>query len=139
MKFAPTIADPVRIMLLSLYRKCVRPGRHCRAIKVTEEAQTRRARSLEDICLLIGREAAAVPARPRGHGDRQPHSSVPIEHVARPLPNSTCSRAGVLATVLRGMGDYQQALALNQEAIGLDTAQHAPLALSVDRFCAAAF
>jgi diguanylate cyclase (GGDEF)-like protein len=32
------------------------------------------------------------------------------------------------------MGDYPQALALNQEAIDWDTAQHAPLALSVDRF-----
>ena len=42
--------------------------------------------------------------------------------------------AGVLATVLRSMGDYPQALALNQEAIDWDTAQHAPLALSVDRF-----
>ena len=41
---------------------------------------------------------------------------------------------GVLATVLRSMGDYPQALALNQEAIDWDTAQHAPLALSVDRF-----
>src|SRR5258708_33857973 len=32
------------------------------------------------------------------------------------------------------MGDYAQALALNQEAIDWDTARHAPLALSVDKF-----
>lgn len=32
------------------------------------------------------------------------------------------------------MGDYPQALALNQEAIDWDTAQQSPLALSVDRF-----
>jgi len=135
LKFAPDNADPVRIMLLSLYAENVYDQAGiAAAIKVTEEAQTAQKRgSLEDICLLIGRGLLQY---------RQDREDMAIGSLTQAYRSSTSPAfaeqhvlaAGVLATVLRGMGDYQQALALNQEAIDWDTAQHAPLALSVDRF-----
>ena len=135
LKFAPDNADPVRIMLLSLYAENVYDQAGiAAAIKVTEEAQAVQKRgSLEDICLLIGRGLLQY---------RQDREDMAIGSLTQAYRSSTTPAfaeqhvlaAGVLATVLRGMGDYSQALALNQEAIDWDTAQHAPLALSVDRF-----
>jgi diguanylate cyclase (GGDEF)-like protein len=42
--------------------------------------------------------------------------------------------AAALSPVMRGMGDYSQALALNQEEIDWDTSHKATLSLSVSRF-----
>jgi diguanylate cyclase (GGDEF)-like protein len=104
------------------------------AVKVTEEAQAVQKRgSLEDICLLIGRGLLQY---------REDREDLAISSLTQAYRSSTTPAfaephilaAGVLATVLRGMGDYSQALALNQEAIDWDTARHSPLALSVDRF-----
>ncbi|HXP67468.1 MAG TPA: GGDEF domain-containing protein [Steroidobacteraceae bacterium] len=135
LKFATDNTDPVRIMLLSLYAENVYDQAGITAAeKVTEEAQAVQKRgSLEDICLLIGRGLLQY---------RQDREDLAIGSLTQAYRSSTTPAlaephvlsAGVLATVLRGMGDYQQALALNQEAIDWDTAQHAPLALSVDRF-----
>jgi diguanylate cyclase (GGDEF)-like protein len=135
LKYATDNTDPVRIMLLSLYAENVYDQAGIAAAeKVTEEAQAVQKRgSLEDICLLIGRGLLQY---------RQDREDLAIGSLTQAYRSSTTPAfaephvlsAGVLATVLRGMGDYQQALALNQEAIDWDTAQHAPLALSVDRF-----
>jgi diguanylate cyclase (GGDEF)-like protein len=135
LKYATDNTDPVRIMLLSLYAENVYDQAGITAAeKVTEEAQAVQKRgSLEDICLLIGRGLLQY---------RQDREDLAIGSLTQAYRSSTTPAlaephvlsAGVLATVLRGMGDYQQALALNQEAIDWDTAQHAPLALSVDRF-----
>jgi diguanylate cyclase (GGDEF)-like protein len=135
LKFATDNNDPVRIMLLSLYAENVYDQAGlAAAAKVTEEAQAAQKRgSLEDICLLIGRGLLQY------RGDRE---DLAIGSLTQAYRSSTTPEftephilaAGVLATVLRGMGDYQQALALNQEAIDWDTQQHAALALSVDRF-----
>jgi len=135
LKFAPDNTDPVRIMLLSVYSENVYDQAGiAAAVKVTEEAQAVQKRgSLEDICLLIGRGLLQY---------REDREDLAISSLTQAYRSSTTPAfaephvlaAGVLATVLRGMGDYSQALALNQEAIDWDTARHAPLALSVDRF-----
>jgi diguanylate cyclase (GGDEF)-like protein len=135
LKFATDNTDPVRIMLLSLYAENVYDQAGiAAATKVTEEAQAVQNRgSLEDICLLIGRGLLQY---------REDREDLAIGTLTQAYRSSTTPAfaeahvlsAGVLATVLRSMGDYPQALALNQEAIDWDTAQHAPLALSVDRF-----
>ena len=135
MKYATDNTDPVRIMLLSLYAENVYDQAGIAAAeKVTEEAQAVQNRgSLEDICLLIGRGLLQY---------REDREDLAIGSLTQAYRSSTTPAfaephvlsAGVLATVLRSMGDYPQALALNQEAIDWDTAQHAPLALSVDRF-----
>jgi diguanylate cyclase (GGDEF)-like protein len=135
LKFAPDNTDPVRIMLLSVYAENVYDQAGiAAAVKVTEEAQAVQKRgSLEDICLLIGRGLLQY---------REDREDLAISSLTQAYRSSTTPAfaephilaAGVLATVLRGMGDYTQALALNQEAIDWDTARHSPLALSVDRF-----
>jgi diguanylate cyclase (GGDEF)-like protein len=135
LKYAPDNTDPVRIMLLSLYSENVYDQAGiAAAIKTTEEAQAVQKRgSLEDICLLIGRGLLQY---------REDRQDLAIGSLTQAYRSSTSPAfveshvlaAGVLATVLRGMGDYPQALALNQEAIDYDTGQHAQLALSVDRF-----
>ena len=135
LKFAPDNTDPVRIMLLSVYAENVYDQAGiAAAVKVTEEAQAVQKRgSLEDICLLIGRGLLQY---------REDREDLAISSLTQAYRSSTTPAfaephilaAGVLATVLRGMGDYSQALALNQEAIDWDTARHLPLALSVDRF-----
>jgi diguanylate cyclase (GGDEF)-like protein len=135
LKYATDNTDPVRIMLLSLYAENVYDQAGiAAAVKTTEEAQAAQKRgSLEDICLLIGRGLLQY---------REDRQDLAIGSLTQAYRSSTTEAfaephilaAGVLATVLRSMGDYPQALALNQEAIDWDTAQHAPLALSVDRF-----
>jgi diguanylate cyclase (GGDEF)-like protein len=135
LKFAPDNTDPVRIMLLSVYAENVYDQAGiAAAVKVTEEAQAVQKRgSLEDICLLIGRGLLQY---------REDREDLAISSLTQAYRSSTTPAfaephilaAGVLATVLRGMGDYSQALALNQEAIDWDTARHLPLSLSVDRF-----
>ena len=135
LKYATDNTDPVRIMLLSLYAENVYDQAGiAAAVKTTEEAQAVQKRgSLEDICLLIGRGLLQY---------REDRQDLAIGSLTQAYRSSTTEAfaephilaAGVLATVLRSMGDYPQALALNQEAIDWDTAQHAPLALSVDRF-----
>jgi diguanylate cyclase (GGDEF)-like protein len=135
LKFATDNIDPVRIMLLSVYAENVYDQAGITAaVKATEEAQAVQKRgTIEDICLLIGRGLLQY---------REDREDLAIGSLTQAYRSSTTPAfaephvlaAGVLATVLRGMGDYPQALALNQEAIDWDTAQHAPLALSVDRF-----
>jgi diguanylate cyclase (GGDEF)-like protein len=135
LKFATDNTDPVRIMLLSVYAENVYDQAGiAAAAKTTEEAQAVQKRgSLEDICLLIGRGLLQY---------REDREDLAIGSLTQAYRSSTTPEfaephvlaASVLATVLRGMGDYQQALTLNQEAIEWDTQQHAPLALSVDRF-----
>jgi diguanylate cyclase (GGDEF)-like protein len=135
LKFATDNTDPVRIMLLSLYAENVYDQAGiAAAAKITEEAQAAQKRgSREDICLLIGRGLLQY---------REDREDLAIGSLTQAYRSSTTPEYGephvlaasVLATVLRGMGDYQQALALNQEAIDWDTEQHAALALSVDRF-----
>jgi diguanylate cyclase (GGDEF)-like protein len=135
LKYVADNRDPVRVNLLSMYAENVYDQAGiAAALKATDEAQAAQQRgSLADICLLIGRGLLQY---------RQDREDLAIGSLTQAYRSSTAPAfaeprilaAGVLSTVLRGMGDYPQALALNQEAIDWDIAQHAPLALSVDRF-----
>jgi diguanylate cyclase (GGDEF)-like protein len=135
LKFATDNTDPVRVDLLSTYAENVYDQAGiAAAVTATEAAQSAQKRgSLADICLLIGRgllqyrenrEDLAIGSLTQAYNA----SAAPAFNEPRVLA------ASVLSTVLRGMGDYPQALALNQEAVDWDIAQHAPLALSVNRF-----
>src|ERR1700675_3489504 len=135
MKYATDNTDPVRVDLLSTYAENVYDQAGiAAAVTATEAAQSAQKRgSLADICLLIGRGLLEY---------RQDREDLAIGNLTQAYNASAAPAfseprilaAGVLSTVLRGMGDYPQALTLNQEAIDWDIAQHASLALSVTRF-----
>jgi diguanylate cyclase (GGDEF)-like protein len=135
LKFATDNTDPVRINLLSTYAENVYDQAGIAAAsQLTEGAQAAQKRgSLADICLLIGRGLLQF----REDREDQAIGSLTQAYRSSTSPAFAEPRilaAGVLSTVLRGMGDFPQALALNQEALEWDTAQQATLALSVDRF-----
>jgi diguanylate cyclase (GGDEF)-like protein len=135
LKFVTDNADPVRVGLLSIYAENVYDQAGIAAAEeATEAAQTAQKRgSLSDICLLIGRGLLQY----RENREDLAIGSLTQAYNASAMPGFAEPRilaAGVLSTVLRSMGDYPQALALNQEALDWDTAQHSPLAVSVDRF-----
>ncbi|MGO9930421.1 MAG: diguanylate cyclase [Steroidobacteraceae bacterium] len=135
LKLVADNTDPVRVDLLSTYAENVYDQASiAAAVTATEAAQSAQKRgSLADICLLIGRGLLQY---------REDRADLAIGSLTQAYNASAAPAfseprvlaAGVLSTVLRGMGDYPQALALNQEAIDWDIAQHAPLALSVSRF-----
>jgi diguanylate cyclase (GGDEF)-like protein len=135
LKFATDNTDPVRVDLLSTYAENVYDQAGiAAAVTATEAAQSAQKRgSLADICLLIGRGLLEY---------RQDREDLAIGNLTQAYNASAAPAfseprilaASVLSTVLRGMGDYPQALTLNQEAIDWDIAQHASLALSVTRF-----
>ena len=133
--YATEETDPIRLDLLATLAENVYDQADIDAAdKLVEGAHALQQKgSLADTCMLIGRgllqfregrEDLAIASLTQAYND----SKRPQYEEARVLA------AGTLSTVLRGMGDYEQALALNQEALDWDTAQKAPLALSVDRF-----
>ena len=117
LKYATDNTDPVRIDLAVAYAENVYDQAGiAAAVTATEAAQAAQKRgSLADICLLIGRgllqyrenrEDLAIGSLTQAYNA----STAPAFNEPRVLA------ASVLSTVLRGMGDYPQALALNQEA-----------------------
>jgi diguanylate cyclase (GGDEF)-like protein len=135
LQYASAPQDPVRLDLLATLAENVYDQAGIdRADELIESAhKLQPAGSLADTCLLIGRgllqfrenrEDLAIASLTQAYHDS-----------ARPgFAEPRILAAGTLSTVLRGMGDYGQALTLNQEAIDWDTKQKAPLSLSVDRF-----
>ncbi len=135
LQYATGAQDPIRVDLLATLAENVYEQAEIDAadqlIESAHKLQTKG--SLADTCLLIGRgllqsrenrEDLAIASLTQAYHD----SAGPGFAEPRILA------AGNLSTVLRGMGDYVQALNLNQEALDWDTRQKAPLALSVDRF-----
>jgi len=135
LQFAPRIGDPVRLDLLSTYAENVYDAAGMdAALKTIDEARASQSRgSLADTCLLITR---GVLQRRQDRTDlaigslTQAYNASTATEFARARINS----AAELSTVMRSMGDYTQALALNQEVIDWDTEHGATLSLSVDRF-----
>jgi diguanylate cyclase (GGDEF)-like protein len=135
LKFATGDTDPVRLDLLATLAENVYDQAQISAAdKMIEAAHALQDRgSLADTCLLIGRGLLQYR---QGRDDLAIGSLTQAYH-AGTGPDFSEPRilaAGTLSQVLRGMGDYPQALALNQEAIDWDTKQDAALQLSVDRF-----
>lgn len=127
--------SPLRVQLLADYADGVYDGAGITtAIKDIEAERLAQApHSAADTCLLITRGLLE---------HRQGRADLAIVTLTQAYADSTAPTvterhilaATVLSVVMRSMGDYAQALALNQEAIDWDSAHGASLSLSVSRF-----
>jgi diguanylate cyclase (GGDEF)-like protein len=136
LQFAATRSnDPVRLDLLSTYAENVYDAAGMdAALKTIDEARAAQPRgSLADTCLLITR---GILQRRQDRADLAIGSQTQAYHAstAPEFAGARINAAGELSTVMRGMGDYPQALALNQEVIDWDAEHGATLSLSVGRF-----
>jgi diguanylate cyclase (GGDEF)-like protein len=100
---------------------------------VEEERSLQPPNSAADLCLLIdrgllehrsAREDLAVATLTQAYTASE-GNTIPEVHIAS---------ADNLSLVMRSMGDYSQALSLNQEKIDWDTAHEAPTSLSLSHF-----
>ncbi len=135
LKLATRGTDPVHLDLLSAYAESVHDEAGLKtAIASIDAARTLLAPgSLADTCLLTIRGLVEY------RQDRADLAIVSLTQAYRAStsPSMTEARiasAEILSIVMRGMGDYVQALALNQEVIDWDLSQDATLSLSVSRF-----
>jgi diguanylate cyclase (GGDEF)-like protein len=135
LQFATRVSDLARLDLLSAYAENVYDAAGMdAALKTIDEARTSQAAgSLADICLLITR---GVLQRRQDRTDLAIGSLTQAYHASTgpEFAKARIDSAAELSTVMRSMGDYTQALALNQEVIDWDTEHGATLGLSVDRF-----
>jgi diguanylate cyclase (GGDEF)-like protein len=133
--FATRVSDPVRLDLLSTYAENVYDAAGMdAALKTIDEARASQVPgSLADTCLLITR---GVLQRRQDRTDLAIGSLTQAYHAstAPAFAESRINSAAELSTVMRSMGDYTQALALNQEVIDWDAEHGATLSLSVNRF-----
>lgn len=135
LKRNPDVKDPVHVDLVSAYAETAHDAvAIAAALEAVEKARVAQSRgSTADTCLSItrgllenreGRADLAFVTLTQAYrtslsrGDAEPH----------------VLSAALLSVVMRGMGDYEQALALNQEEIDWDAAHNATLSLSVSRF-----
>jgi diguanylate cyclase (GGDEF)-like protein len=135
LKFATLASDPVHLDLLSAYADNVYDAAGLdAAVHSIEGARAGLAAgSLADTCLLI--TLGELQYRQDRHD--LAIGSLTQAYRASTAPEFAAPRivaAAVLSTVMRGMGDFTQALALNQEVIDWDTRRGAALSISVDRF-----
>jgi len=135
LKLAPEVRDPLHSELLTAFAENVYDDAGIAAALQSVEA----ARGEQDqdssagICLLITR---GVLEHRQNRADLA-IASLTQAYRASIAPTVTQTRiaaAAALSPVMRGMGDYSQALALNQEEVDWDTAHSATLSLSVSRF-----
>src|SRR5258708_728086 len=135
LQFATRTSDPVRLDLLSAYAETGYDAAGMdAALKTVDEARASQpAGSLADTCLLITR---GVVQRRQDRTDLAIGSLTQAYHAstAPEFARARINSAAELSTVMRSMGDFTQALALNQEVIDWDTEHGATLSLSVDRF-----
>ena len=135
LKLAPAPNDPVHLNLLSAYAENVydAPDLARAAAEIDAARRAQPQGSLADICLSItlgrllyreDRSDLAVADLTYAY-----HSSADAK-----LVEQRVLAAAALAPVMRSIGDYTQALALNQEVIDHETAGGATLALSVARY-----
>ncbi len=135
LKLATLPNDPVHLQLLSAYAENVydEAGIAASAADIETARSAQKSDTQTAICLLITRgllehrqnraDLAIVTLTQAYHASAAPSMMEP--HVLS---------AEVLSAVMRVMGDYQQALALNQEAIDRHASRGETLSLSVARF-----
>jgi diguanylate cyclase (GGDEF)-like protein len=135
LKLATNGFDPVHLELLSADAENVYDEAGiAAAVKDIEAARTAQAPdSRAAICLLITRGLL------EHRQDRADLAIVTLTQAYRASAGPTLTEphalsAAVLSVVMRSMGDYAQALALNQEEIDWQTSHGATLSLSVSRF-----
>jgi diguanylate cyclase (GGDEF)-like protein len=132
---APDVHDPLHLQLLAAYADSTFEGPAIGAA-ITSLETARAAQipgSLPEVCLLITRGLL------ENREDRADLAIVTLTQAygATKSPSMTEAHvysAAVLSIVMRSMGDYAQALELNQQEIDWNTSHHAPLSLSVARF-----
>ena len=120
----PSERDPVHLELLMAYVNCRLRQRRHRRRHPDHRGGARRA-----AVRLAGRyvpahqpRAARAPSRARGSRHRHPDAGLSCERQQRALMAEThIMAADMLSIVMRSMGDYSQALALNQEKIDWDS------------------
>jgi diguanylate cyclase (GGDEF)-like protein len=135
LELVPLASDPVYLDLLITYAENVYDSAGIQAtLKSIDAAEASQEHgSLGDTCLLISRGLLQ---------SRQDRPDLAIANLTQAYragtgPEFAESRilaAEILSTVMRGAGDYPQALALNQEVIDWYTQRNATLGLSVTRF-----
>jgi tetratricopeptide (TPR) repeat protein len=135
LRLAPNAKDPTHLDLLSAYAENVYDEAGINS--AVEEIETARALqtagSPADTCLLI------TLGRLQYRQDRGDLAILSLTKAYRAsLPPEFAEQrvraAAALSSVMRGMGDYTQAMALNQEVIDWDTSHGASLDLPVSRF-----
>ena len=135
LELATDVHDPVHLELVSLHAENVFDGAGlAQEIKAVERARSAQLPgSVADTCLLITRGVL------ENRQDRADLAIVSLTQAYRASAGPVVTAAHVasaagLSVVMRGMRDYPQALALNQEEIDWDTSHGATLSLSVSRF-----
>jgi diguanylate cyclase (GGDEF)-like protein len=135
LKLATNPNDPVRLQLLAAYADSVSEEAAIAGSAADVEAARSAQKSDTEaaVCLLISRgllehrqnraDLAIVTLTEAYHASAAPSMMEP--HILS---------AEVLSSVMRVMGDYKQALALNQEVIDWHTSRGETLSLSVARF-----
>jgi diguanylate cyclase (GGDEF)-like protein len=135
LRFATRVSDPVHLDLLSTYAENVYEAAAMdAALKTIDEARVSQVPgSLADTCLQITR---GVLQRRQDRPDLAIASLTQAYHAstAPEFAQARINSAAELSTVMSSLGDYAQALALNQEVIDWDTEHGATLNLSVNRF-----
>jgi diguanylate cyclase (GGDEF)-like protein len=135
LQFATRVTDPVHLDLLSTYADNVydAAGMDTALESIDAARAAQAAGSLADTCLQITRGSLQY---------RQERTDLAIGSLTQAYHAGTAPEfaeariisAAVLSAVMRSLGDYTQALALNQEVIDWDTEHGATLSLSVNRF-----
>lgn len=135
LQFAAAASDPLHIDLLASYAQNVydSAGLEAAARSIDEARAKLAPGSVAHTCLLITQGLVQY---------RQDRHDLAISSLTQAYRASTSAEfaaprmiaASVLSMVMRSLGDYSQALALNQEVIDWDTRRSATLSLSVDRF-----
>jgi diguanylate cyclase (GGDEF)-like protein len=135
LELAPNPNDPVHLDLLSAYAENVYDKASIgSAVQAIDTARISQAPgSIADTCLLITLGRLQY---------RQARADLAIVSLTQAYRASMAAAqaeqrvlaAAALSPVMRSMGDYAQALTLNQEVIDWDTSRGASLDLSVSRF-----
>ncbi len=127
--------DPIHIELLSAYAEAVYDSAGISAaIEAVEAARILQPRgSPADTCLLMTRGLL------EHRQDREDLAIVTLTQayrasIAPAVTEMHITSADYLSLVMRSMGDYAQALELNQEKIDWDTSHNATMSLSVSHF-----
>jgi diguanylate cyclase (GGDEF)-like protein len=131
----PDHRDPVHVDLLNAYATNVydAAGIDQSLAKLQSERAEQTPGSAADICLLV------TQGELQHRADREAQAVVSLIQAYRAssgksLQPQRAAAAQILAAVMRGTGDYSQALSLNSEAIEWDIAHGALLNLSVNRY-----
>jgi diguanylate cyclase (GGDEF)-like protein len=131
----PEGTNPVRLALMTVAAENVydAAGIDAALKTILELRSAEPAGSRAEICLQI---TEGLLQHRQDHADRAIFNLTQAYRgsMAEDLAEVRVEAATALATVMLGVGDYDQALTLNQETLDWNIAHHATLSLSVSRF-----